>query len=104
MLLAVSDNPIGIDIENMSEKRDFLAIAKRMNFSLSDNIPLSFYRCFTQYEADYKLGKIDGTIYHSFYSSNTFIICISYMNKNEKINFYNSIPFRKNTLFILEEI
>lgn len=104
VILTVSDNPVGVDIEDWSEKRDFLSIAKRMKFSLSDNIPLSFYCQFTQYEADYKLGKIDDEIQHSFYSFNTFIICISYMNKNEKIDFYNSIPLCGNTSFILDKV
>jgi len=95
--LAVSDTPVGIDIENTGIDRPFNSIAKRMNFPpCADR--LSFYKSFTRFEADYKLGHNSKTT-HLYYSIDTFIFCISLLNNNENIEFIKSIPFIKNTFF-----
>lgn len=52
--LAFSDNNCGIDIEK-NKNRDFLNIAKRMNFK-SSNLQ-DFYIDWTFFEAEYKLGS-----------------------------------------------
>ena len=51
--LCFSDNDCGIDIEQI-KKRDYEAIAKRMNFSCTTQE--EFYYEWTRYEAEYKLN------------------------------------------------
>lgn len=56
VVLAFSDNECGIDIEQIKD-RDYKAIAERMKFNaktLED-----FYKEWTKYEAEYKLGNKD---------------------------------------------
>lgn len=53
VVIAISENECGVDIEKIKD-RDFRAISARMKFScltLED-----FYREWTKYEAEYKLG------------------------------------------------
>jgi phosphopantetheinyl transferase len=53
-VVAFDKNPVGVDIEKITE-RDFLAIAKRMKFELKENTLEDFYCCWTLFEAEYKL-------------------------------------------------
>ena len=100
--LAVSDTPIGIDIENTATERSFDLIAERLKFPpCSDR--LSFYKNFTRYEADYKLGN-SSEISHFYYSIGTFIICISSLNNKENIEFIKSIPLVCQTPSDLESV
>ena len=52
--LVFSDKPCGVDIEKKKD-RDYKAIAKRMKFEA--NSEEEFYREWTKYEAEYKLGS-----------------------------------------------
>lgn len=47
-------NPVGFDIERI-RNRDYKLIAQRMQFELKENSLLEFYRCWTEYEATFKL-------------------------------------------------
>ena len=49
-------NPVGFDIEQIVQ-RDYASIAQRLNFKLEDDSLEAFYKCWTQYEAAYKLHK-----------------------------------------------
>lgn len=49
-------NEVGFDIEHITE-RDYTEIAKRMNFKLEENSLTAFYKCWTEYEAAYKLQR-----------------------------------------------
>lgn len=80
VLVGFSDFPLGVDVEYIS-KRDYIAIAKRMNFLLKENTLGEFYRCWTLYEAEFKLGcayscsksfKIEGNYMLSVVSANKF--------------------------------
>jgi len=93
VLLAVADSPAGIDIEDASKQKDFKQLSKRLGFHLSGDERLSFFRQFTRYEADYKLGEKESQIYHFYYSIDTFIICVSILNKKENIYFIKTVPF-----------
>jgi len=95
--LITSDTPVGLDLEDSSCVRPFDSIANRLGFSYTDQA--DFYKHFTRYEADYKLGTNGTSIHHLFYSINTFIMCISLLNNNKNIDFIKSIPFSKNTPF-----
>lgn len=107
IILAVADEPVGIDIENIQKDVPFEQLAKRLGFHLKNPDKESFFRSFTAYEADFKLGE-EGEKRHLFYSIDTFIICISLLNNKDNINFIKSIPFLKeepfNILPMKEEI
>ena len=93
--LITSDTPVGL--EDSSRVRPFDSIANRLGFLYTDHT--DFYKNFTRYEADYKLGTNGTSIHHLFYSINTFIMCISLLNNKENIMFIKSIPFIRNTPF-----
>ena len=104
VLLAVSDSPVGIDIEDSSKNKNFDALAGRLGFSLTADKRLSFYQNFTRFEADYKMVRNGKENYHKFYSIKTFIICISLLNNNENIKFIKSVPLIEKNTLILKEI
>jgi len=89
VLLAVGENPVGVDIEDVRIERDYGAVARRLGWKRVPETALDFYRQFTAWEADYKLGQNSVEIQHIYYSINTFIMCISLLNKQEKIDFYS---------------
>ncbi len=76
VVLATDDNPIGIDIEKTDETRDFQKMASRMNFGTCQT-PKDFYKKWTAYEADFKLGLEFKNPKHQFIEHEEFIICIS---------------------------
>lgn len=51
--VAVSDKPVGIDTEMINERRNYRAIAKKMNWN-ADISPIAFYKKWTEYEARFK--------------------------------------------------
>ena len=73
-----ADTPVGIDIENTSVKRDFIAASELMNLtppaSLND-----FYRLFTESEAIYKLGKTPKCT--KFMQYGEYLVCITAMHE-----------------------
>ncbi len=74
---------VGFDIEKI-KKRDYIAIAKRMNFQLKENTIEEFYKKWTLYEASYKLqGKVQSFISQVF-SDDYMISVVS--NKKQDIN------------------
>ncbi len=49
------ENPVGLDIEYI-KNRDYKAVAKRMSLLLENDSLEGFYKAWTAYEAEYKLG------------------------------------------------
>ena len=74
VIVAASDFPIGIDIEDASKTRNFKAISEFMNFLDIKNAS-DFYRAFTLAEARYKTAATTPT-YANFYKLNKYLICI----------------------------
>ncbi len=74
VIVAASNSPIGVDIEDTTQTRDFKAMTQFMNF---ENItsPTDFYRAFTLYEAKYKAAPHPALTPH-FYKLNQYMICI----------------------------
>lgn len=73
-------NPVGFDIERIV-KRNYTSIVERLNFKLEKDTLEEFYKCWTQYEAAYKLhdevihrfnGKISENYEFSIASKNSF--------------------------------
>lgn len=78
-------NPVGFDIEQITI-RDFVKIAKRMNFKLKNNSPEEFYSCWTKYEAAIKLNqKVNYSLSKKF-KDNYIISIASSVKFNEDIN------------------
>ena len=76
VVLAVSNHPVGVDIEKIATNRPFQAIAKRLKFK--ENLSCDeFYQFFTAYEADFKLGPEFEAPYHQFATYNDFMLCVS---------------------------
>lgn len=90
VLLATDYCPVGIDIEDTVKVRDFPALAKRLNFRLTDPMQSSFYKQFTRFEADYKLSEPNKTIYHAYYRMNDFLICLASVQPVSASFFYMS--------------
>ena len=76
VVLALSQNPIGIDTENTHKKRNFKSICRFLKWKDCTDLN-EFYKLFTQYEADYKLGSQNQKIHHTFLLWKEFIICVA---------------------------
>lgn len=92
VILAVSKEPVGIDTENILKVRNFESLSKHMGFSLTTD-PDTFYRNFTAYEADYKLGKEHLPAHHFYFYHQNLIVCIATQNIIKKLDICDCIPF-----------
>ena len=101
VVLATSETPVGVDIEDASQNKDFIRLARRLNFQLTRNERLSFYQQFTRYESTYKISVPSQPLYHRYYSIDTFILCATTLNKKEKIEFIKTIPLLQKASFPL---
>ena len=99
VVLATADTPVGVDIEDVSIRRNFEALSRRLGFSTKVDSAVDFYLSFTAYEADFKAGR--PKLAHFYTYINTFIIMISTLNRKEKIEAYSVIPFVKHSVLSL---
>ena len=75
VVVASADNtPVGIDIENMSVKRDFIGAAELMGLPEPKSAK-DFYKSFTKYEAIYKLGMDSKCT--DFIEYGDYLICVT---------------------------
>ncbi len=81
--LGFSDAVCGIDIEKITE-RDFISIAKRMNFK-SKTLE-EFYQDWTKYEAEYKLGKEYNSLRN--YTIDGYELCAVSESESENFQIY----------------
>ena len=83
IVLAFSDNECGVDIEKIKD-RDIESIAERMNFSCDNQE--EFYKSWTKYEAEYKLGgKPSSLMYQEFRG---YMICATSSDSQETFEIY----------------
>ena len=82
--LGFADNNCGIDIEVINDKKNWRAISERMKFS-SKSIE-EFYKYWTEYEANYKLGSKYQSIYQT-QIENYYLTAMS-ENADEKFVLY----------------
>lgn len=73
VVVVASENPVGIDIENTTVERDFVAAAELMNFARPASLD-DFYKSFTESEATYKLGTIPKCT--RFMRHGDYLICV----------------------------
>ena len=74
--LAISDSPVGIDAEDTTRKRNYKDVSRFLHLGDCQN-KQDFYRLFTQYEADFKLGDNATKKQHLFWMWKTYLICLS---------------------------
>jgi len=74
VVLAASESPVGVDIEAIDLKRNHKKIADRMKFKNAQS-PLEFFKLWTAYEADYKLGQPQIKPVHTYIEHFGFLIC-----------------------------
>jgi len=102
VVLALSKNKVGIDVEYISKTRQTKDIAKYLGFTdCQDN--LDFYKQFTAYEADYKSSLKTQNITHNWFILNDYLICVSSFG-NSKISTYQTIPFLKREEITLKTL
>ena len=78
-------NLVGLDIEFIKE-RDYRAVAKRMKLSLKEDTLEDFYRAWTTYEAEYKLGEKAYEVKSQKFKDN-YMLSAASTSKIELINF-----------------
>ena len=84
LVVVASDNePVGVDIEKITEERNFQKIAARMKFKNCDTA-YDFFKSWTAYEADFKRDSSAKTGTYTYIDYQGFLICLS-SNKSENI-------------------
>ena len=73
VVATASNAMVGVDIENMTHKRDFVEMSKMMNFKTPKSLD-KFYKSFTEYEATYKLGVKPTCV--RFICFGDYLICV----------------------------
>ena len=91
--LAVSDSPVGIDAENIMPKRDYHKLGRFLNLGPCRN-NREFYRLFTQYEADFKLGNVPKK-QHIFWLWKKYLICVARTKSGRRPPVYEYFPALK---------
>lgn len=92
-VLGFSDCNCGIDIEKVNNKRDWKAIAERMDFKSQSEE--EFYKDWTKYEAEYKLGN--GVKLENVYQASFDNYCITAVSKNPEEKFDLYLDIKKGT-------
>ena len=83
VVIAISDSDCGVDIEQI-KKRDYKSISKRMGFAI-ESLEF-FYRNWTKYEAEYKLGG--NSQKHDYAIIADYMLCAVSQNSLEKFEIY----------------
>lgn len=75
--LVISDSPVGIDAENTTRTRNYQGVSRFLHLGACDD-KQTFYRRFTQYEADFKMGDVKRKKQHFFWMWKTYLICVAH--------------------------
>lgn len=75
VVVAFDDNNVGIDIENATIIRDFIAESELLGLGRCDNA-LDFYKNFVRYESDMKYGTEFENAKHFFYKIDDYVMCV----------------------------
>jgi len=97
VMLATDVCPVGIDVEEINPNRDFQKTANRLRFKKPVDA-LDFYRMFTQFEADFKLGKEHKTPFHRLFVFHGFAVCLASSNPINDVSFYEFLPFQESPI------
>jgi len=89
VFVAISDSPVGIDIENASVERDFARQSELLGLP-STNDRNDFYKNFVEYESRYKFGKNANLVKVHFFESGKYLIGICSNKPESDIHFVSS--------------
>lgn len=81
VVVALSGQNVGIDIENASIKRDFISESELLGIKPTNDAEF-FYKNFTQYESDVKYGDESENANHLFYKLGNYMICVCTNDSN----------------------
>ena len=84
VIVAVSQMPVGIDIENATIERDFIGESELLNLP-KPNDKQFFYKNFVEYEARIKFGNGPANTY--FYEDGDYLICVCSNEPKSDIEF-----------------
>ncbi|MBQ3642037.1 hypothetical protein II906_08965 [bacterium] len=87
------ENPVGFDVEKI-KKRNYKAIANRMNFDMKKDSPEEFYRCWCEYEAEYKLQAKQKKVCSQIFLKDYMMSVCTAADKIGELNFYQ-VNFKK---------
>ena len=86
VIVAISDEKVGIDIENTTVQRDFVAQSELLGLPKTRSL-WDFYKEFVRYESKLKFGNDTQKYSQYFYKLNNYIICIT--TTDDEIQFIN---------------
>ena len=90
VVVAISSEGVGVDVEDTQKKRDFKGLAQMCHLGdVSDHI--EFYKKYTKYEAEFKLGMSNA--HCEFYCWGHFLMCLAMAQKTNAVSFWETIPF-----------
>ena len=84
VIVAVSQMPVGIDIENATIERDFIGESELLNLPKPKD-KYDFYKNFVEYEARFKFGNGSANAY--FYKDGDYLICVCSNEPKNNIEF-----------------
>ncbi len=84
--VALSDVPVGIDVENTDVERDFAKQSELLGLKITDN-KKDFYKNFVEFEARFKYGKDSNDAKMYFYKNGKYLIGVCTKEKPENIQF-----------------
>lgn len=92
VVATAANTPVGIDIENVSVKRDFVAASDVMGIKTPKTL-YGFYKLFTESEATYKLGTTPVCTY--FIPRGDYLICVTANHQFSKPSLkpFNAVSF-----------
>lgn len=97
VIVAVSDGPVGIDIENTDVVRDFIGISVIINLPAPKS-KLDFYMNFVRYESEFKIGRTKGPICTNYYEFGKYIIGVSGTEQIDNIDFIDYLTSARLSL------
>ena len=86
VIVAISNSPVGIDIENTSINRDFMGESELLKLPKTNDAK-TFYKNFVQYESELKFGENATEANKYFYEIDNYLIGICTMESSADILF-----------------
>jgi len=86
VVVAISNTPVGIDIENTDINRDFVGESELLGLPKT-NDKQTFYKNFVKYEAEFKFGENANQAHLYFYTKDNYLIGVCSNDPQNDIHF-----------------
>ena len=86
VVVAISNTPVGIDIENTDINRDFVGESELLGLPKT-NDKQTFYKNFVKYEAKFKFGENADQAHMYFYTKDNYLIGVCSNEQQADIHF-----------------